>query len=192
MILCLSSSGREAIAALVSSKGELVCETRESSWPRQTGDLDAAIESLLKEAGVRIDDVSRIVSDVGPGSFTGVKVCVTMAKVLAYARQIPVAGLISNRLMPPAPRRAVAIKRGEWVLFTESEIEVVASQEPPAEVWHAAYDEQSHPFSFAHVASALDSLESVAAEELLPFYATEPSISTPKPRGLSAASGGAE
>jgi tRNA threonylcarbamoyladenosine biosynthesis protein TsaB len=57
--------------------------------------LAPAIEALLAEAGARVDDVEGVAVDHGPGSFTGLRVGVGTAKMLAHARGLPVVGVSS-------------------------------------------------------------------------------------------------
>lgn len=47
------------------------------------------IEKLLTQAGVEIADLDGIVFGCGPGSFTGLRIACSIAKGLAYPRQIP-------------------------------------------------------------------------------------------------------
>lgn len=49
----------------------------------------------LQEAGVTIEDVKKIIVIHGPGSFTGIRLGVTMAKTLAYTLQIPIVEMSS-------------------------------------------------------------------------------------------------
>ena len=51
------------------------------------------IGDLLKDQGCTIDDLQLIAYGCGPGSFTGVRVAVSAAQGLAYARQLPVCGV---------------------------------------------------------------------------------------------------
>lgn len=48
------------------------------------------IDEALKELNLTIDKVNRIIVNVGPGSFTGIRIGVTLAKSLGYSLQIPV------------------------------------------------------------------------------------------------------
>ena len=52
--------------------------------------LAPGVESLCAQAGVRVPDVSAIAVGIGPGMFTGLRVGVTTAKVLAQALRVPV------------------------------------------------------------------------------------------------------
>lgn len=60
---------------------------------RSAQTLAPAIEMCLKAAGRNSRDVRLIGTTVGPGSFTGLRVGVTMAKTLAYACQCDLVGL---------------------------------------------------------------------------------------------------
>jgi tRNA threonylcarbamoyladenosine biosynthesis protein TsaB len=57
--------------------------------------LAPAIREALVEAGRTLDDVSALAIDVGPGSFTGLRVGIGLAKGLAFARELPVYGVLS-------------------------------------------------------------------------------------------------
>ncbi len=57
------------------------------------------IDRLLAEAGVAIADVGRIAVDVGPGSFTGIRIAVATARGLGLALGVPVIGVDSLTLL---------------------------------------------------------------------------------------------
>lgn len=54
-----------------------------------------AIETLLKECEVQPSELDKIVVAKGPGSYTGVRIGVTIAKTLAWSLQIPLSGVSS-------------------------------------------------------------------------------------------------
>lgn len=57
------------------------------------------IKSMLEDSNILIDDVKRIIIVNGPGSFTGVRVGVTIAKTFAWAKQIDIIPISSLRVM---------------------------------------------------------------------------------------------
>ena len=76
------------------------------------------IGALLKRAGWNIGDVDCFASASGPGSFTGVRVCLTAAKGLAEATRRPVVAVSNLKALALAgsgPLRATVIdaRRGE-------------------------------------------------------------------------------
>lgn len=52
-----------------------------------------AIEQLMKDAQMEPENLDRIVVAEGPGSFTGIRIGVTIAKTLAWALHIPIVGV---------------------------------------------------------------------------------------------------
>lgn len=49
-----------------------------------------AIDNILKENNLNADDLDEIIVVNGPGSFTGVRIGVTIAKTFAYSLKIPI------------------------------------------------------------------------------------------------------
>lgn len=50
------------------------------------------IQKLLKKNNLKIDDVSEIIVEKGPGSFTGLRVGVSIANTLSFSKAIKVNG----------------------------------------------------------------------------------------------------
>jgi tRNA threonylcarbamoyladenosine biosynthesis protein TsaB len=87
-ILALETSGREASAALLEASGgeaRLVREIALGGSQRTAQMLMPAVRDLLEATGWTPTDVRLVAVAVGPGSFTGLRIGVTMAKTFAYA-----------------------------------------------------------------------------------------------------------
>lgn len=54
-----------------------------------------AIQTLMDECNIKPGDLSKIVVAEGPGSYTGVRIGVTIAKTLAWTLNIPMSGVSS-------------------------------------------------------------------------------------------------
>ncbi len=54
-----------------------------------------AIDYLLKDCGISLKDIDKIVVANGPGSYTGLRIGVTIGKTLAWTLNLPVAGVSS-------------------------------------------------------------------------------------------------
>jgi tRNA threonylcarbamoyladenosine biosynthesis protein TsaB len=67
--------------------------------PRHVESLVPAIRYLCDESGVALDQVSAVAVGVGPGMFTGLRVGVTTAKMLAHALRVPVIPIASLDLL---------------------------------------------------------------------------------------------
>ena len=57
------------------------------------------IQEILDEAGVRFKDLTLIICTRGPGSFTGLRIGLSTARMLGMALQIPVLGIGTLELM---------------------------------------------------------------------------------------------
>lgn len=64
-------------------KGKDVFFSRDSNNKKHTDDLLVTVDSLLAQAGLEIHDIENVGVCAGPGSFTGIRVAVSMVKGLA-------------------------------------------------------------------------------------------------------------
>jgi tRNA threonylcarbamoyladenosine biosynthesis protein TsaB len=169
----LSSSGPIASVALFGSDGSLLASAAESAHMKASGTLLFLLDKCLDLAGRQLKETRLFVADIGPGSFTGVKVAVTMAKSLAFAGHLPVAGVTSFDLVDAERTVAIPSKKGESFVRVpgneatiESEVAegCIQGVEPLAE----------------RAAPMLASLEQTRPELLVPLYIAEPSISKPR------------
>ena len=78
----------------------------EAGPPRHAERLAPAIEYCFAQLGTTLDHVSAIAVDVGPGMFTGLRVGVTTAKVLAQALRVPMIPVPSLDLLAYPLRHA--------------------------------------------------------------------------------------
>lgn len=61
--------------------------------------LMPAIDEALKQAHLTLDDIEKIVVASGPGSYTGLRIAVTIAKSLAWAKDIELVGVSSLKVL---------------------------------------------------------------------------------------------
>lgn len=72
-------------------------------------ELLPSVERLLATAGLRARDLRGLVVDVGPGTFTGVRLGVTAAKSLAFALGLPTAAVMSLEALAAASPPAASV-----------------------------------------------------------------------------------
>ena len=75
-------------------------------------------QELLKRNKITVHDLQEIYVCRGPGSFTGIRLCVTIAKTLAYTLNIPIKSLTSLELVSlnnNAPYLVVSENNGVFI-----------------------------------------------------------------------------
>jgi len=71
---------------------------KESEQSHSTNTMPG-IESLLKDENIKVNDLNEILVGNGPGSFTGIRIAVTIAKGLAYTLSIPIKTITSLKAL---------------------------------------------------------------------------------------------
>ena len=61
--------------------------------------LIPTIVSILKKYNITMKDIDVIGTNIGPGSFTGIRACVTVARVFAQQLNIPLVGISSLEIL---------------------------------------------------------------------------------------------
>jgi tRNA A37 threonylcarbamoyladenosine modification protein TsaB len=139
------------------------------------------LKNLMKALQLSNEQIAGYMADTGPGSFTGVKVGVTLAKTLAFASNSLVAGATSFDLIDKEQPVAIQIRRG-YHLVRYPNGPVVSVTKPSQEI-RPGYGEFHSSPSYPHAKnfeSLFNQLSWVRPEVFVPSYMAEPNISQPK------------
>jgi tRNA threonylcarbamoyladenosine biosynthesis protein TsaB len=114
------------VGVAIGDRGELRGEVRLAGGRRHAEELAPAIRQLVAWTGVGLDQLAAIAVGIGPGLFTGLRVGVTTAKVMAQALRVPVIPVVSLDLV------AYPVRHTHRAI-------VAALDARRREVFHAAY-----------------------------------------------------
>lgn len=90
ILLAVDTSHAEGSLALARD-GALIGQTVYRKKAMHSEVITLELQTLLQSAGLALEDITHLAVNVGPGSFTGLRVGVNLVRTLAYARAIPVA-----------------------------------------------------------------------------------------------------
>lgn len=82
--ILLDSSFRD-LAVGLAKDGHIVDKIAYEAWQRQSETMIPEIAKLLKKHDVKNEEIEAVVVSIGPGSYTGVRISLTIAKVMALA-----------------------------------------------------------------------------------------------------------
>lgn len=126
ILLALDSATDLASAALYDGE-QVLAELVWHSARRHTVELMPQVDSLCALMGLTAADLSGVAVAIGPGSFTGIRVALSLAKGIAGARQLPLWGVSTldaiaypHRLQPLPVTALVQAGRGRvcWAHYT--------------------------------------------------------------------------
>jgi tRNA threonylcarbamoyladenosine biosynthesis protein TsaB len=94
------------------------------------------VDALLRQAGAHPSDVDRLAVGLGPGSFTGVRIGLAVARGLALSLDVPGSGVSTLAALAagaPGAMPVVDAKRREVFTLVDGEPRVLTPQELPLE-----------------------------------------------------------
>lgn len=89
--------------------------------------LVSTIQSVLSKNNKKPQDINLIVTNIGPGSFTGIRACTTVARVMAQQLQCKAVGISSLEILAHAskavnPLVALDARKEKAYLYVDGEI----------------------------------------------------------------------
>lgn len=97
-ILGLESSAKSASVALTEN-GAVLARSFQNTGLTHSRTLLPMAEAMLQNCGLTMADVGAVAVAAGPGSFTGLRIGVSAAKGLAWAAELPCAGVSTLEAM---------------------------------------------------------------------------------------------
>lgn len=97
-ILAIDTTSKTATAALCEDE-KLISSYTQNTGLTHSETMLPMIESILKNARVGVDDIDIFACSTGPGSFTGVRIGVSIIKGLAFSKNKPCIGVSALEAM---------------------------------------------------------------------------------------------
>jgi tRNA threonylcarbamoyladenosine biosynthesis protein TsaB len=101
-LLAIDTATRWPFVALGQPDGMLIAQRQWQSRHGHAEQLLPSLDDLLTEVGATTANLAGVVVGIGPGSFTGLRIGLATAKVLAYSLDVPLAGVSTVRALAQA------------------------------------------------------------------------------------------
>jgi len=147
------------------------------------------LDDGLSALGMDLGAATLFCADLGPGSFTGVRVGIVLAKTLAFTHSCSCAGADSFDLVSPHGTVVLPSKKGEYFVRRPGEAAFRTTDLPegPFEGYGIPGDLAPTYPEAQRFGLLISRISPVTPERLMPGYLIEPSISVPKKRSGGAA-----
>lgn len=140
---------------VIANNGHVVSRMIETQREQASMLIPMIQEVLVEAGGLTLQDVDLIVSSVGPGSFTGIRIGLATARTLAMTLDIPVVGLVTLDVMA----------RHYEIEYTKVDQPLLIVLETKRKDFYARYyDEDGVPLTEAFAADASVVLERAPVE----------------------------
>lgn len=144
-VLAVETSGRRGSVA-VGQGQRIIAKRTFSEVMRHGAELFTSVQSLLSQAGKEPEDIKQLYITVGPGSFTGLRISVTMAKMMSFANDIDIVAVSTMDVIAGNASRYMAdtnrqIKRIGTILDAKRKQFYVAVFERIADEWEKVVPE---------------------------------------------------
>jgi tRNA threonylcarbamoyladenosine biosynthesis protein TsaB len=98
-LLVLDTATRTPTLALAGTDGQVRAERQWHSRHRHGEQLLEELDALMSEARISRIDLAGVICGTGPGSFTGLRIGLATAKVIAYSLRIPIVGVSTTKAL---------------------------------------------------------------------------------------------
>ena len=97
MYTILLDSSNTSLTVGLAKDGALLESISYEAWQTQSEHMIPELDSLLKKYNAQRKDIKDVVVAIGPGSYTGVRIAITIAKTIATALGVDVYTISSLR-----------------------------------------------------------------------------------------------
>lgn len=106
--LCMDTTNKYLVVGLYEDD-VLVSGSAKESWKRQSELLLPTLIECMEQAGWESEDLDEVVITDGPGSYTGVRIAMTAAKVLCTQKKLPLYTISALQLYAGLAKDALVV-----------------------------------------------------------------------------------
>jgi tRNA threonylcarbamoyl adenosine modification protein YeaZ len=122
----LDSSNIDLLVALAKDD-KVIDSICYEAWQQQSELMVVELKKILKRNNISREDISEVLCGIGPGSYTGVRISLTIAKTMSFALNVPVYPISSLRMLKNGKKASICVinarsKRSYVGVYKDDEI----------------------------------------------------------------------
>ena len=152
--LCVNTSFNNCSISLVSKEKNIICNEDRNNPPSDI--ISILVEDSLKSASLKINDISGIITILGPGNYTSIRVGIAFSLGLSKSMSMPIYGISALE----------AISISQKKIFEKNEMYLVSIKAVKNEFFFQVFNYLSEPLS-EPIKSKLSSIEKLLSNRNL-------------------------
>lgn len=139
--LCMDTSHRYLTLALIQDD-HVLAKFQKECFKKQSETILEELDKLINHSNLTVNDIDEICITKGPGSYTGVRIAMTIAKVFCTQRNIPLYTISTLRLFSCGKKNCSVYldARGKRAYFAEYKEECLVGKECIVELDKVTHD----------------------------------------------------
>ena len=109
MATLLLDSSNTSLSVGFEKDGKLLGYSSFEAWQVQSEYMVPEIDKLMTKLGLTRRDISGVVTAIGPGSYTGVRISLTIAKIVSLACECPIYPVSSLRVLKDGKNPSICV-----------------------------------------------------------------------------------
>lgn len=109
MATLLLDSSNTSLSVGFENNGVLIGFTSYEAWQVQSEHMVPEIDKLMEKLGLGRKDITKVVTSIGPGSYTGVRIALTIAKIVSLACSAPIYTISSLRVLKDNDKPSICV-----------------------------------------------------------------------------------
>ena len=109
MIDLLLDSSNVDLSVGISKDNKVIDYISYEAWQCQSEYMIQEIDKLLAKHNITRNDIGAVIVNIGPGSYTGIRISLTIAKVMCLALNIPLYALSSLRALQKDEEKSICL-----------------------------------------------------------------------------------
>lgn len=166
--------------AVFTQDGQLIWSGQDHAPHAASGACMRLLSECEVQTGAKVREGALFIADLGPGSFTGVRVGIVLAKAFAYLNKVECAGAVAFDLINPTGIAFVPSRKNEVFIRMPGDAPTRDSVAPHEALGYGISEREANYPLASNFRPLLEGLIRMQPVELVPAYFAEPSISLPK------------